>query len=136
MDKKQAFFKTIKSIRELIPMLLAILLLISLLKTSWLISWIVKHLNNDIFWVIVADLAGSISVWSAINSYIIAKNLWNFSQYMLLWTVFMISWVTIWIIQMPLEAKYFWKKFTITRNILAFLLAIAAWYLVYFLFNL
>ena len=136
MNKKQAFLKTLKSMKELLPMLFAILLIISLLKTSWLISWVVQHLNNSILWVIIADLVGSISAWSAVNSYIIVKGLWDFSQYMLLWTVFMISWVTIWVVQMPFEAKYFWKKFTIIRNVLAFLLAIVAWYLICFLFSL
>ena len=135
-DIKKALRKTLKSILDLLPMMLGILLLISFLKTSWIIEYVVHVVKDNFIGVIIADFAWAISAWNFINSYIIVKKLWDFSSYMLIWTVFMISWVTIWLVQLPLEAKYLWKKFAIIRNILAFVFSILAAYVVVYLFKL
>ena len=39
-------------------------------------------------------------------------------------TAFMVSWVSVGIITLPLESHFFGKKFAITRNILSFIFSI------------
>jgi len=133
---KKTFFQTLNSFKEIIPMLLWIIILITLLKQAWIFESMAKYISDDFFWVILADIFGSISVWNTINSYIIADNFWNINDYILVITVFLISWVSVWIIQLPAESYFFGKKFAITRNLISFVFAIIGAYLVYFLYNL
>ena len=132
---KQSFIKTIKWIKDFLPLLIAILLLISIIKTLWVFDYLNGYIENSFFWVFIADLVGSISAWNAINSYIIADSLGSFKENILIITVFLISWITVWIIQIPIEINYFGKNFTIIRNIISFIFAIIWAYLIYFLMN-
>ena len=131
---KKNFFKTINGFKELIPMLFWIIVIIAMLKQAGIFENLNKYVNNDFIWVLLSDIFGSISVWSAINSYIIAHNFGDINKYMLVISSFLIAWVTVWIIQIPAESYFFWKKFAILRNILAFLFAILWAYLIYFLY--
>ena len=133
---KKSFIQTLNWFKVLIPMLIAIVLLISMIKQSGFFEFIVKYVHNDIYGVIFSDILWSISVWNAINSYIIASSFKNVHSYILVITTFLIAWVTVGLIQMPAETYYFGKKFTIIRNILSFLFAILWAYLIYFLCSL
>jgi uncharacterized membrane protein YraQ (UPF0718 family) len=133
---KKTFFQTLNWFKELIPMLLGIIIIVAMLKQAWIFESISKYINNNFWWVVLADIFWSISVWNTINSYIIADSFWKIDNYILVITAFLISWVTVWIIQIPAESYFFGKKFVILRNILSFLFAIVGAYLVYFLYNL
>ena len=127
---KKTFFQTFNWFKELIPMLFWIIVIVAMLKQVWVFENLAKYINNDFVWVILADVFGSISVGNTINSYIIADSFWSVSHYILVITAFLISWVTVWIIQIPAESYFFGKRFTITRNIISFVFAIFGAYLV------
>ncbi len=136
MNNTQKTFKqTLVWFKELIPMLLWILLLISILKELSLFSYLSNYLDNNFISIIIADIFGSISAWNTINSYIIANSFWNINENILIITVFLISWITVWFIQIPAEIYFFGKKFTIIRNIISFIFAIIWAYIIYFLMN-
>jgi uncharacterized membrane protein YraQ (UPF0718 family) len=127
---KKTFFQTLNWFKELIPMLFWIIVIVAMLKQAWVFENLAKYINNNFIWVILADVFGSISVGNTINSYIIADSFWSVSDYILVITAFLISWVTVGIIQIPAESYFFGKKFTITRNIISFVFAILGAYLV------
>jgi len=128
--------KTLMWFKEFLPLLIAILLLVSILKWFWFFDLISKYLSDNFLSVLLADLFGSISAWSTINSYIIAHQIWNFKDYFLVITVFLIAWITVWVIQMPAEIYFFWKRFAIVRNIISFIFAIIGAYIIYFFYYL
>lgn len=132
---KQSFINTINWLKELLPLLIAILLLISIIKNLWFFNYLNIYAKNNFLWVFISDLIGSISTWNVLNSYIIADSIGNFKENILIITVFLISWVTVWIIQLPAEIYFFWKKFAIIRNIISFIFALIWAYLIYFLMN-
>jgi hypothetical protein len=128
---KKTFFQTLNWFKELLPMLLWIIIIVAMLKQAWIFEELAWYINNDFIWVILADLFGSISVGNTINSYIIADSFWSISDYTLVITAFLISWVTVGIIQIPAESYFFGKRFVIIRNIISFVFAIFWAYLVW-----
>jgi len=133
---KKTFFQTLNWFKDIIPMLLGIIILIAMLKQARIFDTMTHYINDDFFWVILADIFWSISVGNTINSYIIANSFWSINDYILVITAFLIAWVSVWIIQLPAESYFFGKKFAIIRNLLSFIFAIIGAYLVYFLYNL
>ncbi len=133
---KQSFLKTILWIKELLPILIWVLLLVSLINNSLFVNNILKTLDDNILSIFIADIIASISAWNAINSYIIADWIWNLENHTKIITTFLIAWVTVWIIQIPAEIYFFWKKFALIRNLISFIFAITWWYVVYFLMQL
>lgn len=132
----KTFNQTLIWFKELIPMLLGILLLISMIKELWLFTYLRSYLDNSFISIVIADIFGSISAWNTINSYIIANSFWDINHNVLVITTFLISWITVWFIQIPAEIYFFWKKFTIVRNVTSFIFAIIAAYIIYFLMKL
>jgi len=131
---KKTFFQTLNWFKEMIPMLLGILLIVAMLKQSWIFNILIKYLNNDFLSTFIASIFWSISVWSTINSYIIADSFWKVDNYILIITAFLVSWVTVWIIQIPAEMYFFGKNFALIRNLISFIFSIIISYIVYFLY--
>jgi hypothetical protein len=69
-------------------------------------------------------LVGSISGGNPITSYIIGGELRQQGVSMLAITAFIVSWVTVGIIQMPAEALMLGKRFAIVRNAVSFFISI------------
>ncbi len=133
---KKTFFQTLNWFKEIIPMLLWIIIIISIFKQAWIFDRITNYVNDDFLWVILADIFWSLSVGNTINSYIIANSFWDINDYILVISVFLIAWVSVWIIQFPAESYFFGRKFAIIRNLISFFFAIVGAYLIYFLYNL
>ena len=131
---KKTFFQTLKWFKDIIPMLLGIIILIAMLKQAGIFDTMTHYINDDFFWVILADIFWSISVGNTINSYIIANSFWSINDYILVITAFLIAWVSVWIIQLPAESYFFGKNFAIIRNLLSFISAIIGAYLVWWLY--
>lgn len=132
---KQTFKQTLFWFNQIIPLLFGILLLISMFKEIWIFNYLSNYLSNNFLSVIIADIFGSIYAWNAINSYVIADSIWNIEDNIIVITTFLISWVTVWFIQIPAEIYFFGKYFTFTRNIISFIFAIFWAYIIYFLMN-
>lgn len=131
---KRNLLNTLFWLKELIPMLLWILLLISMLKELDFFNKIIPYIENNFIGILFSDLFGSISAWNVLNSYIIVDSIWNFEENLLIITTFLVAWVTVWIVQLPAEIYFLWKKFSIIRNMISFIFAIIASYLVYFFY--
>jgi hypothetical protein len=131
---RKNFFVTINWFKQNISIILSILLLVSIIQNTN-IKKIFTLLKDDFLSVIISDLLWSILAGNPINSYLLIGELWNLEQNIIVATTFLISWITVGFIQIPAETYFFWKKFTIIRNVISFIFAILCSYLIYFLIN-
>ena len=132
---KKAFAKSGKSLWNSTPILLGTILLISL------VSLIPKNLYTKVFTThpllngVIGALIGSISAGNPITSYVLGGELLKEGIGLIAITAFLVSWVTVGIIQFPAEATILGRKFAIWRNISAFILSIIVAIVVVILLN-
>ncbi|MCF7795502.1 hypothetical protein K9M42_00195 [Patescibacteria group bacterium] len=129
--------KALKTIISILPIFLGTILLISLLN-----SIISKEFYLEIFQKgnlitnsFLGSIIGGISIGTPVLSYIIGGELLNNGIHISAITAFLVSWVTIGVIQIPLEASIFGKRFTIYRNLFAFLFSILIGILIYLILS-
>ncbi len=115
-----AIKKSFKNFLSLSPMILGIIGLVGIFKAfitpTMLSSLFVKNAFYDTF---IGLLVGAIAVGQAIISYILGGELLKDGVSMYGVSAFMLAWVTLGIVQLPLEASVLGIRFTILRNILA-----------------
>ncbi len=80
--------------------------------------------KNPILDPLIGAAIGSISAGNPIISYIISGELLHQGVSLTAVTAFVLSWVSVGVIQMPAECAILGKKFAIYRNILSFIFAI------------
>jgi uncharacterized membrane protein YraQ (UPF0718 family) len=120
-----AIRKSARSIWKSIPVLLGIIMLISLANTI-----IPKELYSKIFsgnYVtdpLIGSSIGSILTGNPITSYVIGGELLKQGVSLIAIVAFLVSWVTVGIIQLPAESLMLGKRFALKRNILSFLFSI------------
>jgi len=133
---KQSILKTTKSLLNLFPLLLGTILLVSLfiklIPNSFYFSLFEGHF---LIGSLIGSLVGSISVGTPLTSYIIGGELLEKGISLIVVTAFLVSWVTIGIIQIPIELKTLGGKFTFLRNIIAFISAIIIAFIIGLIFN-
>jgi len=118
--------KTFRSFLEILPIFLSILLLISLYVTVIPKSFYSKiFTKNPIIDSILGAVFGSISTGNPVTSYIIGGELLKAGISLIAVIAFILSWVTVGIIQLPAECYFLGKRFGIVRNILSFVFAVA-----------
>ncbi|MCK5017038.1 MAG: hypothetical protein KAS32_08195 [Candidatus Peribacteraceae bacterium] len=124
-ELKTAGLKLSKNFKMMIPMLIGILLLVALAITAVPIEFYTTIFTGNVFIdSVIGAIFGSIAVGSPINSYIIGGELAVNGISLFAITAFMVSWVSVGIIQFPAESMSFGKKFAITRNVVSFILSI------------
>jgi len=122
---RDSFFKTARSFRMTIPILIGVLLLISLLITAIPPEFYIGLFTGNVIADSLAGaLFGSIAAGNPINSYIIGGELMVYGISMFAITAFIIAWVTVGAIQLPAEGLMLGKKFAFVRNAVSFLLSI------------
>lgn len=73
---------------------------------------------------VMGALIGSISTGNAVTSYIIGGELIKEDVSLIAITSFMVTWVTVGIIQLPAEAGILGRRFAFARSFLSFILSI------------
>ena len=119
--RKQAFLKTAQTFRKSIPILMGVLMLLALANT--LIpkqAYRLIFTGNELMDPLMGAAIGSISAGNPITSYIIGGELRQQGVSMLAITAFMLSWVTVGIIQLPAEALMLGRRFAMVRNAVSF----------------
>lgn len=118
--------KTFNALKRSILIIISILLLI-----SFVINAIPKDFFSQIFTghnlldSIIGAILGSIAVGNPLNSYILGGELLDQGISLVVVTAFILTWVTVGIVQLPAESLMLGKKFALYRNIFAFMTAIA-----------
>lgn len=122
---KNAFQKTWNNFINSFPVILGVLLLISLIFTLIPATLLSKvFTGNRLLDPLIGAIAGSLSAGNASTSYIIGGELQQEGVSLLPITAFIVSWVTVGIVQFPAEALMLNKRFAVIRNLIAFVSSI------------
>jgi hypothetical protein len=117
--------KSAKSLWLALPAVLSTVLLIGLAITLMPKSFYSLIFGRSVVAdIIVGDIAGSVSAGNPITSYIIGGELLTQNVSLVAVTVFIVSWVTVGVVQLPAESMILGRRFAIYRNITAFFMAI------------
>ena len=123
----EALRKTAKQYSALIPVLSGVILLTGLFKAyiskELLLSMFSGSMTQDAF---TGAFFGSLLSGNPINSYVIGETLLDMGVDLFGVTAMMLTWVTVWLVQMPVEISIFGARFTLVRNGVAFFVAIPA----------
>jgi len=134
---KEAFLKTNKFFWNILPIILATMMLVNLVITlippSFYKKLFTKNFLIDSF---IGSIIGSISAGNPITSYIIGGELVKDRISLVAITSFLVSWVTVGLIQLPAESMLLGRKFAVLRNITAFILSIIVAIITVFIYNL
>jgi hypothetical protein len=121
---RKSFFQTVTVFKTALPILLGVLLLINLLDPllrSRYRQWFTGDYLAD---TLIGALAGSISFGIPITSYIAGGELLAKGVSLLAVTAFIMTWTTVGLVMLPLEASFLGRKFALVRNALNFFFAI------------
>lgn len=123
------FLKALRSASKMLytiaPMLLAVIGLVGLFQT-FITPKMLQALfkGSTLYDTLVGTVAGGISVGQPFLSYIIGGELLKEGISLYAVTAFILSFVSLGLIQLPLEYSLFGIRFTMIRNLLSFLFAI------------
>jgi len=119
------FGKTWKAFRFVIPIILSVLLIVAFIQTLVPPESYKKIFSGNIFLdPLIAAALGSISLGNPIVSYVIGDGLLQNGVSLIAVTAFIVSWVTVGIIQLPAETFFLGKRFALVRNLTSFIGAI------------
>lgn len=122
---------------NLLPILIGVVLLIGLFSAfvseDWLTSVFSGSVTLDTLW---GACFGSILAGNPINSYVIGGELLKYGVSLFAVTAFIITWVTVGLVQLPAEIAAFGRRFALLRNGLSFVLAIPIAFLTVLVVNL
>ncbi len=122
---KQAIIKAAKALWRSLPILVGVILLVSLVSVIVPKSaFAYLFQNNFIIDSFIGSAIGSILAGSPISSYVFGGELLSQGISLIAVTAFLVSWVTVGIVQLPAESVLLGKRFAIVRNITAFFFAI------------
>lgn len=121
---KEASKNTLESLSVVAPMLIAIIGLVGLFETI-----ITPEMLHSLFSgstikdMLIGTFAGGVSVGQPFLSYIIGGELLQEGVSLYAVTAFILSFVTLGVVQLPLEYSLFGARFTIMRNLLSLIFA-------------
>ncbi|MCK4839130.1 MAG: permease [Desulfobulbaceae bacterium] len=121
---KQAFQQTIKVFKTILPMLCGVLLLVSLFHQLFKDNYQQWFSGNLILDPLIGTIAGSISFGMPITSYIAGGELLHSGVSLVAVTAFIMSWTTVGLVMIPIEAASLGRRFAIVRNLLNFVFAL------------
>lgn len=121
---KEAAIDAFRSLRSIAPMILAVIGLVGLFEALVTPQMLKTFFNGSLFHdTVVGTVAGAISVGQPFVSYIIGGELLDAGVSFYAVTAFILSFVTLGVVQIPLEWGLFGARFTLVRNLLALLFA-------------
>ena len=122
---KEAFNKSLKGFLSMLPMLLAILLLLGIfdvyITKDILLSFFI---SNNFVVTITGTLLGGVLTGNPMISYILGGELTDAGVSLYAVTAFILSWVTIGLVQLPAEVEVFGLRFTFYRTLFTFITTI------------
>lgn len=122
---KKANKSALSGIIAIIPILLGVLLLVSIITVIIPPSFYSNLFTGNVFLdSFLGDLIGSLMLGNPITSYLLGSEFLSNGVSLVAVTAFMVAWVTVGLIQAPIESKTLGKSFAIFRNMSAFFMAI------------
>jgi len=129
--------KPVEGFVKKLPLIFATISLVVLIKNLLLSYGILDIVlaTNPSIGVFISTLFGSVLAGNPSMSYVLGGYLYKQGLNLIAVTSFLIAWVTVGVLQIPVEKKYFPFRFVIIRNILSFLFSIVAAILLYCLLH-
>jgi uncharacterized membrane protein YraQ (UPF0718 family) len=125
MNLRDSFKKTGRAFLRILPVIVGTILLVSLIQTLIPKSFYTKIFTKNIFLdSFIGSLIGGISAGNPVTSYILGGELLSQEISLIAVTAFLVSWVTVGVIQIPAESYILGRKFALVRNISSFILSI------------
>lgn len=121
---KESTYKSMQVFKTSLPIMIGILLIINLINIYIKDYYAQLFTGNLILDPLIGTIAGSISFGIPITSYIVGGELLKNGISLIAISAFIMSWSTVGIAMLPLEAKFLGKRFAIIRNIINFIFAI------------
>lgn len=112
---------SLKTLSSALPIMVGVLLLVNFLNIFLSNYYNQIFTGNNFIDPLIGNILGSISFGIPITSYIIGGELLDKGISLLAITAFIMSWTTVGFFMIPLEAKFFGKKFAIIRNSVNFI---------------
>lgn len=117
--------QTLNVLRRSILIIVSILLLVSLIINVIPKNFFSKFFTgNSLIDSVLGAILGSIAAGNPLQSYILGGELLSQGVSFVAVTAFILTWVTVGIVQFPAESLILGKKFALYRNIAAFISAI------------
>ena len=124
---KKAFKDTLISFQLSMPILLGVILLLGISEVVIPSSYYQNvFTGNSIFDPIIGATFGSLFAGNPITGYIIGGEFLNQGVSIMAVAAFLLAWVTVGVMQMPIEMAILGRKFTLYRAAAAYISAIAA----------
>ena len=121
---KNSINQSLRSFKSALPIMFGMLMLVSLTNVYLHDYYGSIFVGNKFFDLLAGSFAGSVSFGIPITSYIVGGELLNEGVSLLAITAFILSWTTVGIAMLPLEAKFLGWKFALTRNVINFIFSI------------
>ncbi len=128
-SEKRSYRRSLKNatlgIVAILPMMLGIVGLVGIFR-----AFITREMLASLFTgeavhdTLIGTFAGMIAVGQALVSYVLGGELLGQGVSLYAVAAFILAWVTLGVVQLPLEAEVFGVRFTLLRNLLAFLFTI------------
>lgn len=125
--------KTTRTFANLLPIIIGMLLLTSLAVTLF-----PQQLASDLFGgndaldALIGASVGSVAAGNPLASYLLGGELLKGGVSLIAVTAFIVSWVTVGIMQLPAEALMLGTRFAVYRNVICFFNAVAIAFLCVF----
>jgi uncharacterized membrane protein YraQ (UPF0718 family) len=117
--------KSGRTMARLLPIIIGMVMLLSIFNTmipkSFYITLFRKNLLLD---SIIGSVIGSISAGNPLTSYILGGEFLKNGVSISAVTAFLVAWVTVGMIQLPVEMVILGRRFAVARNLTAFIFAI------------
>lgn len=119
---KEAFYKAVNGFTSMLPILFAIILLLGIFDT-YITNEILISLftSNKFFDTIIGTSMGAVLTGNPMVSYILGGELTTAGVSLFAVTAFILSWVSLGIVQLPAEVEIFGVRFTFLRTLLTFI---------------
>ncbi len=122
---KEALFGVLRSMNMSLPILVGVLLLVGLFTV--LVpgdSFARAFSGNVVIDPLIGALLGSAATGNPVTSYVIGGELLNIGVSMSAVIAFILSWVTVGLVQLPAESLMLGRRFAITRNLVSYGMAV------------
>ena len=122
---RKTILKVFKSFQQIAPIIIGVVMVIAFLIVAVPKSFYTAiFTGNNILDPLVGGIIGSISAGNPMVSYIVGGELLDKGVSLLAVTAFILTWVTVRIVQLPAESLILGKKFAFIRNGVSFFTAI------------
>ena len=124
---RDALRKASKQFSGMVPVLIGVILLVGLFSAFFPKSFLLGLFSGDMYQdSFIGACVGSVLTGNPVNSYVIGETLLTTGVSLFGVTAMMLSWVSVWLVQLPAEMTALGVRFSVIRNLSTFLTAIPA----------